>query len=311
MEETPVAAREWRRAGFWFLATFACVTGVYAYQNQADLRSPLDPLWFALSFLSILAVHEAGHYVVARLHGFELSPPLFIPLPTGFGTLGAVIRLRSLPNSRQALLEMGAAGPLAGALLAFCIAAVSVPWMRAGAPLPPGTEIAVFNDPLILRLLGLWRMGHVPGRYDSYHPATFGAWAGCLLTAVNLIPVGQFDGGHVLNAIHPRSARVRTFVVLAVMIVLGWWSHSWWVWAGFVALLGAWRPLPVPESPPLPLRAWLVAAAVAVVFGLTFMPIPIEIETTPGAAATGALEVVSPPSAEASPIPALVGPAER
>lgn len=286
LEPAPGGPREWRRSALWFAATFVCVVVVYAYQNAADLRSPLDPLWFALSFLGVLAVHEAGHYVVARHHGFELSPPLFIPLPAGFGTLGAVIRLRSAPRSRQALLEMGAAGPIAGALVAFAIAAVSVPWMRPGAPLPPGTEIAVFNDPPILKLLGLMRMGHVPGRYDSYHPATFGAWAGCLLTAVNLIPVGQFDGGHVLNAIHPGSARVRTFVVLAVMVVLGWWSHSWWVWAGFVVVLGAWRPLPVAQEPGLPLRAWIVAAVTGLIFALTFTPVPIELETTPGVAAS-------------------------
>lgn len=282
------AAREWRRAAAWFAATFACVVVMYKLAWDDGLGSPLDPLWFALSFLSILAVHEAGHYVVARLHGFELSPPIFIPFPAGFGTLGAVIRLRSLPRSRQALLEMGAAGPLAGALVAFLVVLVSVPWMRAGAPIPPSTEVMIFNDPPILKLLGTLRMGHVPGRYDTYHPATLGAWMGCLLTANNLLPIGQFDGGHVMNALHPRSARVRTFAVLGLLVVLGWWWHGWWVWAAMAVFGGAWRPLPVPEHPRLTARAWVVTALVLVVFGLTFMPVPMETETTPPATPSGA-----------------------
>ncbi len=297
--------REWRQALLWFLATFTCVYWVYATVWDDGQGTGLDPLWFALSFLGILAVHEAGHYIVARLHGFELSPPIFIPFPAGFGTLGAVIRLRSLPRSRQALLEMGAAGPIAGALLAFAIVAVSIPWMRPGVPPPPSDvlpfwfalsraldlgppawfhaiheprTILVFNDPPALKILGLLITGHIPGRYDSYHPATLGAWMGCLLTATNLVPVGQLDGGHVLNAVHPGSARPRTFVVLGAMVVGGWWWQGWWVFAAVAVLGGAWRPLPVPDQPAMGMRAWIVAIVTAMVFGLTFMPVPIEME---------------------------------
>lgn len=266
----------------------------------------LNPVWFALSFLGILAVHEAGHYIVARLHGFELSPPLFIPFPMGFGTLGAVIRLRSLPRSRQALLEMGAAGPLAGAAVAFAIAVATVGWAQPGSPpawqhgappfvysllvtlgwAPPGwlhaewapPEIFVFNDPLILKIAGLVRTGHVPGRYDTYHPATLGAWMGCLLTMTNLVPVGQLDGGHVLNALWPRSAVRRTFVVLGMMAVMGFWWNGWWVFGAVAVLGGAWRPLAVPDEPAVSWRGWLVAALILAVFVLTFQPVPMEAE---------------------------------
>lgn len=306
---------EWLQALAWFAATFICV--IVAYQTVWGPGEPaMNPIWFALSFLGILAVHEAGHYIVARLHGFELSPPLFIPFPMGFGTLGAVIRLRSLPRSRQALLEMGAAGPIAGAALAFVIAFVTVGWAvpasppvldvgvhgpppfmyslfysMGGAPPPwfrptfEPVEILVFNDPLILRIAGLITTGHIPGRYDSYHPATLGAWMGCLLTMTNLVPVGQLDGGHVLNALHPRTAVVRTLVVLAAMAVLGFWWQGWWVF-GLVAVLGgAWRPMRVPNTPRLTPRGWGVAVLTAIVFVLTFQPVPIETEVVPVAAA--------------------------
>ncbi|MSP57050.1 MAG: site-2 protease family protein [Myxococcales bacterium] len=309
------AQAEWLQALLWFAATFVCV--IVAYQTVWGPGEPaMNPIWFALSFLGILSVHEAGHYVVARWHGFQLSPPLFIPFPMGFGTLGAVIRLRSLPRSRQALLEMGAAGPLAGAALAFLIAIVTVGWAVPGQPpvlgptahgpppfiyavfyaiggAPPPwfrptfapVEIMVFNDPLILKLAGLLTTGHIPGRYDTYHPATLGAWMGCLLTMTNLVPVGQLDGGHVLNALHPRTAVVRTVTVLAGMAVLGFWWQGWWVF-GLVAVLGgAWRPLRVPNAPRLTPRAWGVAALIAAVFVLTFQPVPIETEVVPAGAA--------------------------
>ncbi len=303
------AREEWFQSFAWFCATFLCVIVVYQSVWAPEGAPWTDPIWFATCFLGILSVHEAGHYVVARLHGFELSPPLFIPFPVGFGTLGAVIRLRSLPRSRQALLEMGAAGPLAGAFVAFATALLTVSWATPGTPPPVGqgepgfwytllyslgaapplwfqpqlepTHVEIFNDPLALKLAGLLTTGHVPGRYDTYHPATLGAWMGCLLTMTNLVPVGQLDGGHVLNALYPRSARVRTFAVLALMAVLGWWWQGWWVF-GLVAVVGgAWRPLPVPEEPGLTARAWVVAALVAIVFVLTFQPMPMQADEVP------------------------------
>lgn len=272
---------ELRRSVVWFFVTFLSVWVVGAtgeiVQDVPDVRRAVtDGLIFASSLLGILLAHEMGHYVVARLHGFELSPPLFIPMPIGFfGTLGAVIRLRSLPRSRQALLEMGAAGPLSGAVVAFGLMWVFLPDMRSIPPAAPGEVRVYLNDPLVAKLIGLARTGEVPALEAVWHPAAWAGWVGCLVTGLNLLPIGQLDGGHVLRGVSPRFAAV-VVRALPVLAVLGSWFYAGWlIWGLLLRLLGAHRSLPVPDEPPLPLRARLVALAILVLFVLTFIPVPI------------------------------------
>ncbi|MFZ5476077.1 MAG: site-2 protease family protein [Myxococcota bacterium] len=268
-----------------------------------------DALAFSVPLMAILGAHEMGHYVVARMHGFRLTLPAFIPFPLAFGTMGAVIRLRSLPRSRQALLEMGIAGPLAGAVVAFALLAVSMPWIGPPVDLPPFSppdpaevpdwmetgwfallfgspfegRILIFNDPLVVKVLGTWILGAPPDRYAVYHPTTMAGWVGCLLTGINLVPIGQLDGGHVLNAVAPRVAGVVARWGPWVAIAAGVAWGGWVVWGVLLLVLGASRPLPIDEHPPLPLRARVLAGVGLGLFLLTFMPLPIEWETVIGA----------------------------
>lgn len=279
-------AREVRRSVGWFLLTTASVWGVYLYDHAREGltgAAVLDASLFTGALMAILLAHEMGHYVVARLHGFETSPPAFIPLPIPgtFGTMGAVIRLRSHPRSRQALLEMGAAGPVAGAVVAFAALWIGVPLTRPGALLRPGALIGVYNDPLVVKLIGIATTGAPPGRYDVYHPLAMAGWVGCLLTAINLVPIGQLDGGHVFNALFPRASRTAARVLLLAALAGSWFYTGWLVWAGLLYVLGASRPIEVPGDPPPPLRSWLVAGLTVVLLVLTFMPVPIEVETFP------------------------------
>ncbi len=312
-----------------FGATLVSVYLVYGYQwaggdPLADAGTARQSALFAGGLMAILLAHELGHYVVARRHGFALSLPYFIPFPLAFGTMGAVIRLRTLPRNRTALLEMGAAGPLAGFLvtvvvmgvgLAFtddaarpvmtlvdaagaepgwldgvvaahpavaaALAAVErgleamgwVPEMR-----PQDVTIGVLANPPLMDLLGWAILGHPPGRYATLHPLAMAGWVGCLLTAINLLPVGQLDGGHILNGLVPRRARrvARLGLGLALLAGLAW--PGWVVWAGLVWSLGAWRSLPVPESPPLTARARVVAGLAVVALAGTFMLRPFEVD---------------------------------
>jgi membrane-associated protease RseP (regulator of RpoE activity) len=293
MTPAPPTAAELRRSVGLFLLTTLSVWGVYAVDNAGlawpDEAVRHDATVFAASLMTILLAHELGHYVVARIHGFETSLPGFIPLPLpgSFGTMGAVIRLRSFPPDRAAVLEMGAAGPLAGAAVAFALLWYGVPLTRPGPIIPTGAEIGIFNDPLIVKLIGIIRTGAAPGRYDTYHPAAFAGWVGCFLTANNLIPVGQLDGGHVFNAMFPKLARPLMWTLAGIVGLWGLLSlvtdvpffTQWLVWGGVIAALGAWRPLPVPAEPAPGPRSRAVAFAVLVLFVLTFMPIPIQIET--------------------------------
>lgn len=268
------------RSVAFFLLTWVSVWVTYAFQQLgiegADTRLAVtDGLIFSSGLLAVLLAHEMGHYVVARAHGFSLSLPVFLPIPfAGFGTFGAVIRLRSPPTSRQALLEMGAAGPLAGAVVAFGLLAVFLPEYRPSIPIPAGVEVLYFNDPLIAKLLGLLLVGEVPPLDAVYHPAAFAGWAGCLLTGINLVPIGQLDGGHVLGALLPGRARLLSRGLVVVAFVGSIFYVGWAFWGVILLLLGAFRPLEVPVTGPLPTRSRIVAGAIAVLFLLTFIPVP-------------------------------------
>lgn len=277
----PTRGREIARSVLFFLLTFASVWITYAI-GQGSGEAPdvpaaaRDGFLFAAGLMAVLLAHELGHYFVARHHGFELSPPLFIPMPFGFfGTLGAVIRLRSLPRSRQALLEMGAAGPLAGAVVAFALIWFFLPDFRPTPEIPPGAALTYFNDPLVAKLVGVIRLGAPPPLEANWHPAAFAGWVGCFLTGINLVPIGQLDGGHVLGALAPRLAPRITPLLVGLALVGSWFFLGWAFWAVVLVLLGATRPLPVPAEDALPARSRLVAVATAALFVLTFLPVPI------------------------------------
>lgn len=283
--------------GLFVLTTLSVLFVHIASWTEGGFSDPQawkDGLIFAGCLMGILLAHELGHYLVARAHGFEQSTPIFIPVPFGFGTMGAIIRLKSMPSSQTALLEMGAAGPLAGAVVSILILVVSLPWTNEIVSVPSGTMGTVFNDPLIVKLLGWLINGHVPGRFATYHPATLAAWVGCFLTGLNLLPTGQLDGGHVLNGAFPKFAHrfsrlVPTALVLAGLLALAasLWTQTmmpaaiqWLVWGGMIRFAGADRPIPVPQRPLTP-RARLMAGLILALFVLTFMPVPIEIDIVP------------------------------
>lgn len=289
MTDEGLDRRELRRSLLWFVVTCVSVWGVYAYDQSGggsrwDSGIAVDATMFTGALMAILLSHEMGHFVVARRNGFATSPPAFIPLPLPgtFGTMGAVIRLRSLPRSRQALLEMGAAGPVAGAIVAFAALWFGIPRTRPAVPIEPGAVIGVFNDPLVVKLIGELTIGAPPGRYDVYHPVALAGWVGCLLTAINLVPLGQLDGGHVFNALFPRAARPVAWALLAVAVGAAWFYPGWLVWAALLFVLRAARPLPVPSDPAPGARGWAIAALLLVLLVLTFMPVPVEVETFPG-----------------------------
>lgn len=296
-------------------------------------------LTFAAALMAILLAHEMGHYVVARRHGFALSLPYFLPVPFAFGTLGAIIRLRSLPKSRTALLEMGAAGPLAGLVVATIVLLLGVPgighqqladviaslpplpppgpevpsawpWLDAVLALPPLSWIfprlgpgevpmMILANPLLMDAVGHLLIGGAPGRYAELSPLAMAGWVGCFVTSMNLLPIGQLDGGHIFNALWPHRARLVSRVGIGLVVAGGVFFLGWAVWGLLLLWMGAWRGLPVSTMPPLSRRARWVAALGAAAFIVSFMPVPVEIEavTAPIAAPDG------PPDAAPAPTP--------
>ncbi len=320
----PPTRREWSRFLSLFGLTFASVFVSYGWwwsggDPFADAEAFWDSLLFACGLMGILGAHEAGHYVVARRHGMDQTLPFFIPFPLAFGTLGAIIRLRTPPRTRSALLEMGAAGPLAGFAVALVVLALGLPgttgheipevvlqWPPAAPDEPgpvvlalgallsavgdllpeleavDGLPLTIMANPPIMDLVGIGVLGEAPGRYDELTPLGLAGWAGCFLTAMNLLPIGQLDGGHVLRAVAPGVAEVVARAGLVVVAVAGFvfWP-GWTVWAVLLWLLGAWRGLPASGLEPPSKRALVIGVLTALTLILCFMPTPIETETIP------------------------------
>jgi membrane-associated protease RseP (regulator of RpoE activity) len=245
---------------------------------------------FAAALLSILLAHESGHYVACRLYGVEATLPYFIPVPPPFiaGTLGAFIKIKSPIPSRRALFDIGVAGPLAGFAVIIPVAVIglltAVPDTTAAVAAARGGTLISFNDPLLLRLLavplGIRDMGNI-----TPNPFYFAAWFGLLVTSLNLLPVGQLDGGHAVYALlggraHKHVGRIA-FLMMLVLAPLGWLWHGAPTSILYVALLFIMlrmpHPAPLDDCDPLGRARTLVGILTLLVFALSFLPFPLTI----------------------------------
>lgn len=236
----------------------------------------LQGLEFSLPLLVILLAHELGHYFDCLQWQVDASLPYFLPSPTLFGTCGAFIRIRGPIYSRKALFDIGVSGPVAGflALIPFLVVGVSLSHIT---PLPAHQSRFIFGTPLALRALELIRFPHAPAVYVSLHPVAVAAWAGLLATAINLLPMGQLDGGHILYAVlGERWHRYVTLAFIGILVILGFFYWAWWVWALLLFLFGRRHPLIYDRSPLSRSRLWLAGAAL-VMFLLSFSLVPVSI----------------------------------
>lgn len=250
-------------------------------------------LWFSVPLLAILGAHELGHYAAARWHGMDVSPPYFIPAPWMLslaGTFGAFIRLRSPLLNRAVLLDVGAAGPLAGFALSLPAAALGLAWSVRVETVPPwvrGARIGVITGG------ELWPMGESAvfwllrtlspvsgGGLVVLHPLAVAGWLGFLFTALNLFPVSQLDGGHVVYALSRRLHGRVGMATLGLMLALAWLWPGWLVWAVLILAIGRGRlghpPVFDPDFRLGPVRR-AVAWACIVLFFLTLTPVPLPL----------------------------------
>lgn len=239
-----------------------------------------EGLAFSVPLLVILGVHEMGHYMTCRRYGVAATLPYFLPapIPTLIGTFGALIRIKEPIRRRRVLLDVGAAGPLAGF-------AAAIPFLLYGVvrarplPGPSGPSTILFEYPLLVRLAQDWSGS---GRYTSAsvqeHPTFMAAWFGLLVTALNLLPIGQLDGGHVLRAAATRRQPLISGVVLAAAAASALIGPVWAFFGLFSALvLGVAHPPAEDEDRPLGAGRTLVALLCLAVFLLCFSPVPIRV----------------------------------
>lgn len=248
-----------------------------------DFRSLLDGPVLLLSavyvvvLLGILLGHELGHYLACRRYGIDATWPYFIPAPTLVGTLGAFIKIRSPITRKRQLFDIGAAGPITGFLLALPALAVGLSLSRV-VPALPREDTIVFGDSLILKLVAGAVLGPVPPAHDVLlHPVGFAGWVGLLVTAFNLFPVGQLDGGHIAYAALGKKSLRTARIFPAVLLVMGvvFWV-GWIVWMLIILLLGLKHPRILDEDIPLSPGRRATAFFLVLVFLLTFVPAPIK-----------------------------------
>lgn len=249
----------------------------------------------AVALLMPLLAHEFGHYLTARHFGLPATLPYFIPLPfpiSPLGTMGAVIRMKGPMPDRKTLLAVGSAGPLAGFI-------VAVPILILGLALSPVTDFdpqtgigipetgaslegnSLLYGGIKTLMFGQWLPGG--GKDVFLHPIAFSAWAALLVTAINLIPAGQLDGGHIAYALLGDRARRLTQVMLVLTLIMGFLWQGWWLWTMMIWFFGQHHAALLEDITPLTARQRLLAIMALIIFVLTFIPVPLQIIMPPGA----------------------------
>jgi membrane-associated protease RseP (regulator of RpoE activity) len=266
-----------------FVLTVASVllTGVTVVSPAGDFT--FASLWpglaFAISLLAILIAHEMAHYFVAHRFGVPISLPYFIPFPlTLFGTMGATEIMQGRPKNRRALLAVGAAGPLAGFMLAVPILILGLSLSQI-QPIPADGSYFVEGNSLLYLALKYLMFGRIlpGGGYDVFiHPIVFAGWGGLLVTALNLIPSGQLDGGHILYSLLGRRSRLFAWPILIALIILGTKWLGWYLWAALIFFLGRAYAEPLDDITEPSLRDRILAVAMMVLFILIFVPVPFQ-----------------------------------
>ena len=267
------------------------------------LHSPRNLLLgipFAGALMAILLAHEMGHYAYCVRYGVNATLPYFIPAPTLIGTLGAFIRIKSPIRSRAALFDIGVAGPIAGFVVATLVLVWSL-WLSRPIPVSAPPSDVQLGMPLIFYVVywveGLFRgpgTWQVPLSRLYLHPTAIAAWVGMFATALNLLPGGQLDGGHIVYSVWPRAHRMVSNLVIGMLLPLGFiailrdkgwlgphgnqWAgwEGWLIWVIFIAVSGLRHPV-VPDYPRVGgTRRWLALAALAMLV-LTFIPEPFRV----------------------------------
>ena len=267
-----------------FIATFLCVLAAGAIEAGVDILSDPGGLYkglpYALSLMTILLTHEMGHYVMSLRHDVEATLPFFIPLPPissvlNIGTLGAIIRMRSPINTRTALIDIGASGPIVGFVVAFAFTVVGLTLSEPVAMDASQAEVLLGPSILFSFLMKLVAGPLPEGVGLELHPLAFSGWLGFFITSLNLIPVGQLDGGHILFAMIGRRHLMVGKVLVGVLVLMGlvFWP-GWIIWAVLMLIIGLRHPPVVFHEPRLDRSRRVVGAIALVIFILTFTPAP-------------------------------------
>lgn len=266
-----------------FIATFLSTLAVGALQAQPIENITKDPsnilkgLPFSLTLMLILLCHELSHYIASKKHHVKATLPYFIPAPTLIGTMGAFIKMKSPITTRMALIDIGASGPIAGFIISLIATIIGLPLSQVVLTKGLKGSLAL-GDSLLFSLLSRLILGEIPDSYDVLlHPVAFAGWIGFFVTALNLIPVGQLDGGHIAYAIMGEKHIHISKVLVPVLIVLGFFLwEGWIIWGVLLLILGLRHPPVLYWETPLDKNRRAISWITAIIFIITFIPTPFK-----------------------------------
>jgi membrane-associated protease RseP (regulator of RpoE activity) len=276
-----------------FLLTLLFTTAVgashyYSYISEFERRAVpftlsllVQGLWYSLTLLGILGAHEMGHYLFCRRYDVDATLPYFIPAPIPLtGTLGAVIKIREAFPTRTVLFDIGVGGPIAGFIVLVPALFIGMA-MSSVVPAPTGANVFQLGEPLLFQWVAGLYFGPIPdGQTINIHPMVFAAWFGMLATALNLLPFGQLDGGHITYATLGRWSTPISMATVMTAILMTYNSSSWMFMTMMMlimlVLLGPRHPRVVYEYEPLAPGRRLVFVLAAIIFILCFTPVPID-----------------------------------
>lgn len=265
-----------------FILTLLSTLFVGAMQTGVDLLKEPVKIYkgvpFSLTLMTILLSHELSHYFTSKKHGVKATLPYFIPAPTIIGTFGAFIKMKSPIVTRKALIDIGASGPIAGFIISV-IATIIGLQMSEVVPIAKTRGVLNLGDSILFSFLTNIVLGVTPADSDILlNPVAFAGWIGLFVTSINLIPVGQLDGGHIAYALLGEKHIRLSFLLILVMVFLGlllW--EGWAIWAILLLILGTRHPPVLYWEVPLDYRRKFIGWLALVIFVLTFIPVPFKI----------------------------------
>lgn len=238
---------------------------------------------YSICIIIILLAHEMGHFIMCRRYHVEATWPFFLPFPSIFGTIGAVIKMKGPIPNKRALFDIGAAGPIGGLIFAIPITFIGL-YLSEIHPIPRDAEFGFgLGEPILFAFFAKITLGNVPEGFNLVlSPMAYAGWVGLFVTALNLLPIGQLDGGHIIYALLGKHSNtifkigIGIFCIFSIFLIVFLHNPVWLVFAIVLLLIGFKHPAPIDPFTPLDFRRKCIGVMMLIIFLLSFTPIPLQ-----------------------------------